>query len=174
MRRTPRLLAVAATVAAGCVPRPEATPPDETAANRHVVEAFVAAVNARDFDALDTLVTEDVVRTSPSTPGVTVTDRDQLETFLRADIASSPDQRVTVRELVAERDMVAGRFNYAGTQTGPLGPFPASGEPFDTDFAGFLRIEGGRIAEMWVVWDNVAFLTQLGHMTPPGSARAEP
>ncbi len=30
-----------------------------------------------------------------------------------------------------------------------------------------LRIEDDKIAEMWVEWDNVSILTQLGHLPDP-------
>lgn len=29
------------------------------------------------------------------------------------------------------------------------------------------RLEGGKVVETWVSWDNVAFLTQLGLMPAP-------
>ena len=29
-----------------------------------------------------------------------------------------------------------------------------------------LRISGGKIAELWITWDNLAVLTQLGHWPP--------
>jgi hypothetical protein len=35
------------------------------------------------------------------------------------------------------------------------------------DFSGFLRFQDGQIAEMWVTWDNLAALSQLGHYPPP-------
>jgi predicted ester cyclase len=40
------------------------------------------------------------------------------------------------------------------------------------EFAAFLRVEDGKIAEMWVTWDNAAALAQLGHLptTPSKSA----
>lgn len=138
-------------------------------ANKEIVRRFVSAINERDFDALDDVVAPDVVRHSPSTPDVTVSDRDELKAFLRQDLAAVPDAVQTIRLMVAEGDNVAVWANYAGTQDGPLGPFPASGRPVDLDFAGILRIEDGRIAEIWAVWDNLAMLSQLGHLAPPGS-----
>ncbi len=62
---------------------------------------------------------------------------------------------------------VAVRASYGGTQRGPFGPFPATGRRVDIEFLGMLRIEDGRIAEMWVEWDNLNILTQLGLFPPP-------
>lgn len=141
---------------------------DATSANKEVVRRFVDAINAREFDALDELVAPDVRRHSPSTPGVTVESREDLVAFLRRDLSAVPDAVQEIRMMVAEEDRVAVWASYPGTQEGPLGPFPASGERVDLDFAGILRLEEGRIAEMWVVWDNLSMLTQLGHLEMPG------
>lgn len=137
--------------------------------NEEVVRRFVSAINERDFDALDELVASDVVRHSPSTPGVTVTSREEFKGFLRQDLAAFPDATQEIRMMVAEGDRVAVWAEYSGTQDGPMGPFPATGRTVELEFAGILRLEGGRIAEIWVVWDSLSVLTQLGHLEPPGA-----
>ena len=68
--------------------------------------------------------------------------------------------------LIAEGDLVAFWCTYTGTQTGAMGPFPPTGNKTDLDFAGFHRIENGKIAESWITWDNMTILTQLGHFPP--------
>ncbi len=51
-----------------------------------------------------------------------------------------------------------------GTQLGPMGPFPPSGRKAKFDFGAVFRIEGGKIAEWWVTWDNMTILRSLGHV----------
>jgi hypothetical protein len=34
-------------------------------------------------------------------------------------------------------------------------------------FIGILRIEDGKVVEIWVEWDNLNTLSQLGHFPPP-------
>ena len=137
--------------------------------NKEIVRRFVAAVNARDRDEIAALVTPNVCRRSPATPGVTVNSFEDLWAFLEQDFASIPDSVVTIVSMVAEGDQVAVWATYAGTQTGQMGPFPPSNGSATLEFAGFLRIREDRISEMRVVWDNVDMLTQLGHMEgPPG------
>ena len=58
------------------------------------------------------------------------------------------------------------RAIYSGTQTGMMGPFPPSGKRVDLPFIGILKFTNGKISEMWVEWDNVFMLTQLGHFPP--------
>jgi predicted ester cyclase len=68
--------------------------------------------------------------------------------------------------LLAEGECVAFYNTYAGTQTGQWGPLPPSGKRFELDISGVFRIANGRIAEMWITWDNLALLTQLGRWPP--------
>lgn len=132
--------------------------------NKDIVRRFVAALNARDRDALAEVVAPDVVRRSPATPGVTVESFEDLWAFFEQDFAAFPDSVVTLETLVAEDDLAAVWATYSGIQTGPMGPFPASGASATMEFSGFLRIRDGKIADMRVVWDNVDMLTQLGHL----------
>jgi len=35
------------------------------------------------------------------------------------------------------------------------------------DVSGVFRLRDGKLAELWVTWDNLAALAQLGHFPPP-------
>jgi len=133
-------------------------------ANEAVVRTMIEAINARDLGALDAVVAPNIVRHSPATPGLVIEDLAGFKAFLEADLASVPDSRQEVIHLMADGDMVAVWATYSGTQQGPMGPFPATGKPLSTEFAGFLRLEDGLVAEMWVVWDNLAIFGQLGFL----------
>ncbi len=77
-------------------------------------------------------------------------------------LSSFPDQKVTLKKLIAEDDEVAAYAVYSGTNEGPMPPFPATHKFAGLNFMGIFRIEEGKIAEMWVEWDNLAFLKKLG------------
>jgi steroid delta-isomerase-like uncharacterized protein len=143
--------------------------PDQTERNKEIVRRMAEAINERDFDALDELVAQDIHRHSAATAGVTVENLDQFKEFLRQDLSAVPDAQQDVNLLLAENDLVAGRFTYRGTQTGQMGSFPPSGKPMEVPFIGILRIADGKIAEIWVEWDNLSALTQLGHFPPPAA-----
>jgi steroid delta-isomerase-like uncharacterized protein len=147
------------------------TPPDQAVneENKEIVRRFVESMNTREFDSLDELVAPDIVRHSPSTPDLMVRTLEEFKDYMRRELDSVPDAGQEIRLIVAEGDKVAVWGNYSGTQDGPMGPFPPSGKHLDLDFAGILRIEDRKIAEIWVVWDNLDMLVQLGHMSPPGS-----
>ena len=89
---------------------------------------------------------------------------DQLKEFLRQDTAVFPNSIQTITHLVAEGDLVAAWSTYEGTQKGAMGPFPPSGAKAKFDFGAVFRIEGGKIAEWWVTWDNMTILRALGHL----------
>jgi predicted ester cyclase len=140
---------------------------DPTEHNKDVVQRMTDAINARDFDALDDLVAADVHRHSAATPGVAVENLEQFKAFLHQDLAAVPDAQQEIRLMLAEGDLVAVRAIYRGTQSGQMGPFPPSGLPVEIPFIGILRIEEGKVAEIWVEWDNLNALVQLGHFQPP-------
>jgi steroid delta-isomerase-like uncharacterized protein len=138
--------------------------------NKALARRFGEVLNTRRYDLLDELVAADVKRHCEATPGVNVTNLDEFKEFLRHDAAVIPDSVQTVKHLVAEGDMVAVWGTYEGTQCGQMGPFPPSGKKMRIDFSAFLRIEQGKIAELWVTWDNLSGLTQLGHLPPPAGS----
>ena len=137
--------------------------------NKAIVSKMIEAINNRDFETVEELIAEDVKRHSSATPGVVVENRDQFMAFLHQDLAVCPDAVQEINLILAEGDLVAVHETYRGTQTGPMGPFPPSGKRLELPFIGILRIENGQIAEIWVEWDNLNALSQLGHfpLSPP-------
>jgi steroid delta-isomerase-like uncharacterized protein len=148
---------------AGCAPSQTA----HLEANKDLVRRFTEAGNAADWDALGQTVAEDFTRHSAATAGPPVTSRDEFVQLQESFLVSFPDQHVAIEQLIAEGDRVALLATYTGTQSGPMGEFPATGKRVEAPFLAMFRIEDGRIAELWVEWDNVAMLTQLGLFPPP-------
>lgn len=134
--------------------------------NKSIVERFGEAMNSRRSELFDDLLTPDFVRHCQATPGLDIRDREAFKRFMEADWAGVPDGRIKSRMMVAEGDRVAFWNTYIGTQTGPWGPLPPSHKPFQFDFGGVARLTGGRIAELWVTWDNLVILSQLGYWPP--------
>ncbi len=140
------------------------TPEDQ---HRAVFRSMLSALGERDLERLDGLIAPDFVRHSQATPAVDVRSLDDFKAFLRGEFATVPDSEIECPMVVAEGDLLASWCTYRGTQENPWGPFPPTGKHFELDFAGVMRFQNGMIAEMWVTWDNLAALTQLGHFPPP-------
>jgi predicted ester cyclase len=139
--------------------------------NKVIVRRFGEAMNTRQYHLLDEIVAPDLLRHCQATPEVDVRSLQQFKAFLKQDLAVFPDSVQTLKHLIAEGDMVAVWIGYEGTQRGQMGPFPPSGKKMRVDCAAIVRVENGKIAELWVTWDNMAALAQLGHLpSPPGKS----
>ena len=136
-------------------------------ANKNLIHRFVEATNSADWDAFDELLTTDFKRHCQATPNVQINSRDEFKELQESFLVSMPDQKITTEMFIAEGDKVAAYATYSGTLTGPMGEFPATGKSTESKFITIFRIEEGRIAEIWVEWDNLAMLTQLGLFPPP-------
>ncbi len=135
--------------------------------NKAAVMAFVHAVSEQEWATLDTMIAEDVVRRSRTYGNSELRGRKKLVEFLKSEAATFPDARQKIQYLVAEEDRVAAALEIIGTQKGPMGPFPASGRRIHANFLAMFKLKNGRITEIWVEWDNLSALLQLGHLTLP-------
>ena len=135
--------------------------------NKKLIEQFTEATNDQNWDAFHDLLTKDFKRHCQATPDVQVNSVDEFIKLQKSFITSLPDQKVTTKMLIAEGDKVAAYAIYSGTLSGPMGEFPATCKSTELNFITIFRIEEGRIAEIWVEWDNLTMLGQLGLFPPP-------
>jgi len=161
-------LVVVVMLITGCA----SSPSGELEANKDLIRSFTAATNTGDWEAFDELLTENFCRHSQATPDVQVNSREEFKALQQSFQTTMPDQKITLEMLVAEGDKVAVYATYSGTMTGPMGEFPATGKSISSKFMGIFRIEDGQIAELWVEWDNLTMLGQLG-LFPPSASESE-
>jgi steroid delta-isomerase-like uncharacterized protein len=127
------------------------------------------------FNADDPADADDVFAPDVVFHGITAEDvhgREAFKAFLAAYRAAFPDNESTVEDQVAEGDRVVTRWRARGTHAGPLGALPATGRPVDVAGVTIERIADGRIAEVWVVRDELGLLRQLGAVPAPAPAAA--
>jgi predicted ester cyclase len=131
------------------------TPAAMTAARteRHesaVVRRLVNEVmNDRRLDVLDDLCTTAMAR--------------RWRRWVTPFLASFPDMRMDIVQLVTEGDTVVGHFTCSATHTGEWRGHAASGRRFENvDEVYFFEFEGGRIANAWGIEDTLDRLRQLG------------
>jgi predicted ester cyclase len=132
--------------------------------NKAATRAIIAALNAADYDALDQYMAADFVRHCQATPEASVNSLDEFKRFDAGSRGIFPDQTVDLERIVGEDEFVAFWAKYRGTQDGQMGPFPPSHKRVDLDFAGIFRFAEGKAQEVWLIWDNMAMLEQLGHI----------
>ena len=73
-----------------------------------------------------------------------------------------PDLKVTVNQLVAERDLMVGHMTTKGTQTGEFMGIPASGKKISIAEMNMVRIANGKAVERWGQANAMAMMRQLG------------
>jgi steroid delta-isomerase-like uncharacterized protein len=66
-----------------------------------------------------------------------------------------PDNRVEVEDVVVAGDKIAGRWTATATHSGDHLGFPATGRRVRVSGMSLARIENGRIAEGWNLWDRL-------------------
>jgi predicted ester cyclase len=93
-----------------------------------------------------------------------------LKKFVREFVAAFPDWQDHIDLMFAADDKVAYITTSTATQTGQMGPFPPTGKRVKLVSIIIHRLENEKIAETWISWDNVSFMTQLGHF-PTADAR---
>jgi steroid delta-isomerase-like uncharacterized protein len=77
-----------------------------------------------------------------------------------------PDMVITVEDLIGEEDKVVARLTATGTHTGKLGPIEPTGRKATWSGIRIFRMEAGKIAEHWAIWDDVSLGRQLGILPP--------
>jgi steroid delta-isomerase-like uncharacterized protein len=113
---------------------------------KHVVRAYVTEImNGGDVDGAERLIADEALR-------------QRVAAFRTA----FPELRVTVHELLAERDLVAAHFTGSGTHRGVFEGCPATGRTWTASCTAIYRVRNGRIVDFHVNWDLLAVMEQLG------------
>lgn len=80
----------------------------------------------------------------------------------REERQAMPDMRVTVNQMVAEKDLVAVYWTVAGTNTQAGMGFPATGKKIEISGMTLFRFKAAKICEEWSVWDMLSVMKQAG------------
>jgi len=75
-----------------------------------------------------------------------------------------------VEEIFSTDNRVVVRWTGSGTHVGEINGIPATGRKVRVDAISVHRMEGGKIAETWEIWDTLGFLQQLGVVPAPEGA----
>ena len=129
--------------------------------NLELIHRMYEALNAQDLEAHHEFWTEDMIWHGPpgfgDIHGVEGFKNDVLKPFY----ATFPDYHVANEIEVANGDWVAATGILTGTPQDDWLGVPATGKPIVMRFSDFWRIENGRLAENWVMVDNLGVMQQL-------------
>jgi len=134
--------------------------------NKKIVkEVYEKGINAHNIEYLNSILADDYTRHSQSSPpGMQeITNKETFLQFVKTHFNAFPDWKEKIEFMIAEGDKVAFLTTGTGTNTGELGGMAPMGKSVKIQNLVIHRInENNQIAETWVLWDNVAFLSQLG------------
>ena len=86
--------------------------------NKEIVKKSFEVVANGDYEEMNKYIATDYVRHCQATPELIIESLDAFKEFIKMDRKSIPDQKLIVKMLVAEDNLVAFWATYTGTQTG--------------------------------------------------------
>jgi steroid delta-isomerase-like uncharacterized protein len=141
------------------------TTPEENAALMR--EYWEEVYNGHDPTRVEQFVAQDFVRHDPGLPQADQAGIEDDIARTAAQLADFPDLEVRIDELIAEGDSVVARLTWRGTNLAPLEPWgaPATGRSAEFAAVSIVRVDCGRLAEEWALFDDLTMLRQLGIIT---------
>ena len=134
--------------------------------NKAVVRRWFQAFNDRDWAAEEAARSADFAAHVPGAPAPL--DRAGWKAFIAAFSAGFPDFRLVLEDVLAEGDRVAARWTFRGTHGGEFLGMTPTGKPVSMSAVEVNRVADGKVAEHWVVLDQLGLLLQLGAIPAPG------
>jgi steroid delta-isomerase-like uncharacterized protein len=129
------------------------------------------AFNQRDFVAMTSRYAESITWTDHAQARTFRTTQQFRDDFLANWVRASSDIRITDPRYTDAGQTVVSRFTVVGTQDGPLGPVPATGERFALDLCEMWHFDAiGGVVGGDLYYDQLSLLVQLGVMPAPSVA----
>jgi steroid delta-isomerase-like uncharacterized protein len=85
-----------------------------------------------------------------------------VKQWLTTFAAAFPDGHQVIEDVIAEEDRVVARTTFNGTHKGDMQGIPATGKSVSIPSITIFRLDNGKIAEGWLVNDNLGMMQQLG------------
>jgi uncharacterized protein (TIGR02246 family) len=152
---------------------PKLFPPPPATAERNKALArryWDEVINQRKTAVLDEIFPADYIQHHVGVPPGLA----GIKAFVAAMFAAFPDQHATIEDILAEGDRVLIRTTVRATHTGPFRDIAPTGRQVSVEVLDIWRVEDGKLKEHWGVFDNLAFLRQLGAIpdkAPPAAPR---
>lgn len=93
-------------------------------------------------------------------------DDPKLSKAMQPDAVAIADRSNAITRILGQGDTVAATIRIKGTQKGNFYGIPATGKPIDIEAAAVFKLKNGKIAEGWMMADELAVLRQLNVRLP--------
>ena len=135
--------------------------------NKTLVRHFIEAFNTGNLAIVDEIVATDFVLHDTFLPEE-IRGIEGAKQWVNMTRAAFPDIRVTILDLVAEGDKVTKHFTLSGTHKGDFRGIPPTGKQATLELAiSIYRFTGGKIAEIWMGYNALLIMQQLGVIPTP-------
>lgn len=81
---------------------------------------------------------------------------------------SLPDLNAAIEDMIGEGDKVASRITFTGTHKGEMMGIPPTDKRVIFTLTMVSRFSGDKVSELWINWDALGLLQQLGGTSAPG------
>src|SRR5262245_51861618 len=126
-----------------------------------IQEFYDEMLGKGNMDAIDELVTDDVVDHEQGLPGQPG-GKEGVRFFVNTMRDAFSDLRATMGPIVESGDMASAEVTITGRHTGEFMGVPATDKSFEIKSIDIIRFEDGKCAEHWGVTDNMALMQQIG------------
>ena len=134
--------------------------------NKAIVRRFFESLGGNDQAALNELLSADLVAHMPGMPGPL--SRELMLQGASVFSAAFSDQHYTVEDQIADGDKVATRTTWHAIHSaGDFQGVPPTGKQVAASAISIERIQGGKIVERWLCYDQIGMMQQLGLIPPP-------
>jgi steroid delta-isomerase-like uncharacterized protein len=132
-----------------------------------VIRKLYEAINDRDIDAIEAMVTDDFELTDMAS-GETFNGPEGARQNAEGWLTAFGDAQVELKNVIAAGDWAVAEGIGRGTHTGPMqtpmGEVPPTGKKAELSLCSIIRVQDGKIAEERDYYDAMAIATQLGLM----------
>jgi steroid delta-isomerase-like uncharacterized protein len=142
--------------------------------NTQIIEKWIAAVNAKDFDGYLALFSNDVVMRSTANIEQ-MEGKESLRQQLAGLYTAFPDYYLKLENSVVADDQFVCEIEASGTNIEDLNlgpgapPIPATGKRFRTQGIFVATVEDRKISEVHMYPDLMGMMRQLGLISPTGA-----
>jgi len=132
--------------------------------NKELLRSYYVELDNTKSDELatfiDKFVSSEFVLHLPG--GIDINGKEGFEEYYASSKEAFPDAAHTVDNVIAEKDKVAFRATSKGMQQGEFMGIQPNDNEINVTFAGFWRVQDGKIVEWWSEYDALGMMQQLG------------
>jgi predicted ester cyclase len=136
--------------------------------NKEIVHKLYESIDKQDFDTFLELCASDGVCHIPGLPGAVPLEA--VTQVIKSFYKAFPDSTHDIKAVIAGGDKVAIRFTQVSTHTGEYEGISPTGNKISVECQHMLRLADGKVAEVWLVEDNLGMMMQLGMELKPKEA----